>query len=107
VVGSSRSCSRPAILASVHTWRTVRLVGADSPRGAGWLGVLRVLREFLRVFRPIHFVGGFLLHEARGRSVLECRTVRSEANGPRAHRGRSVIEGAVLEVRGRFLDSPL
>jgi hypothetical protein len=27
------------------------------------------------------------------------------ANGPQAHLGRSVIEGAVLEVRGRFSDS--
>jgi hypothetical protein len=47
-----------------------------------------------------------LLHEVRGRSVLECRTVHDGANGPRAHRGRSVIKGAVLDVRGHFSDSP-
>jgi hypothetical protein len=28
------------------------------------------------------------------------------ADGPRAHRGGSVIEGAVLEVRGLFSDGP-
>jgi hypothetical protein len=48
----------------------------------------------------------FFLHGVRGRSVLECHTVRDGADGPRAHRGQSVIEGAVLEVRGLFLDSP-
>jgi hypothetical protein len=71
------------------TWRTV-YEEPDSP------SVLRVLRKFLRVFRSIHFVGGFLLHGVCGRSVLECRTVRDGADGPRAHRGQSVIEGAVL-----------
>jgi hypothetical protein len=76
---------------SARAWQTVR-EEPDSP------SVLRVLREFLRVFRSIHFVGGSLLHDIRGRSVLECRTVRVGADGPRAHRGRSVIEGAVLEV---------
>jgi hypothetical protein len=69
--------------------------------------VRRVLREFLRAFLSIHFVGGFLLHGVRGRSVLECRMVSDEADGPRAHRGRSVIEGAVLEVRGFFSDGLL
>jgi hypothetical protein len=83
----------------VGTWRTV-CEEPDSP------SVLRVLREFLRVFRSIHFVGGFLLHEVRGRSVLECRTVRDGADGPRAHHGQSVIEGAVLEVPGLFSDGP-
>jgi hypothetical protein len=33
VVGGSHSCSRPVVLVSVRTWRTVRLVGANSPRG--------------------------------------------------------------------------
>jgi hypothetical protein len=33
--------------------------------------VLRVPREFLCVFGSIHFVGGFLVHEVRGQSVLE------------------------------------
>jgi hypothetical protein len=84
---------------SARAWRTIR-EEPDSP------SVLRVLRVFLRVFRSIHFVGGFLLHEVRGRSVLECRTVRVGADGPRSHCLRSVIEGAVLEVRERFSDSP-
>jgi hypothetical protein len=53
-----------------------------------------VLREFLCVLHSILFVGGFLLHEVHGRSVLECRMVRDGADGLRAHRGRSVIEGA-------------
>jgi hypothetical protein len=33
--------------------------------------------------------------------------VSDRADGPRAHRGQSVIEGAVLEVRGFFSDGPL
>jgi hypothetical protein len=77
---------------SARAWWTVR-EELDSS------GVLHVLREFLGVFRSIHFVGGFLLHEVRGRSVLECRTVCGGADGPQ-------VEGAVLEVRGRFSDSP-
>jgi hypothetical protein len=83
----------------VGTWRTVR-EKPDNP------SVLRVLCEFLRVFRSIHFVGGFLLHGVRGRSVLECRMVHDGADGPRAHHGRSVIEGVVLVVGDRFSDSP-
>jgi hypothetical protein len=79
---------------------------ADSPRGCGSPSVLRVLREFLHVFRSIHFVDGFSLHEVRGRSVLECRTVRGGADGPRAHRRWPVIEGAVLDAREHFSDSP-
>jgi hypothetical protein len=71
---------------------------ADGLRGGFQPAVRRVLCVFLRAFRSILFVGGFLLHEVRRRSVLECRTVRIVADGPRAHRGRSVIEGAVLEV---------
>jgi hypothetical protein len=106
VVGCLRVCSRADVPTSVRTWGTVRLVGADSPRGPSWPRVLRVLRVFLRAFRSIHFVGGFLLHEVRGRSVLECWMVRVWADGPRAHRGRSVIVGAVLEVRGLFSDGP-
>jgi hypothetical protein len=84
---------------SAQAWRTVR-EEPDSP------SVLHVPREFLCVLRSIHFVGGFLLHEVRGRYVLECRTVRGRADGPRAHRERFVIEGAVLEVRGLFSDRP-
>jgi hypothetical protein len=86
---------------------------ADGPRAPGGRSarsfqpvVRRVLSEFLRVFRSIHFAGGFLLHRVRRRSVLECRTVRDGADGPRAPRGPSVIAGAVLEVRGLFSDGP-
>jgi hypothetical protein len=79
---------------------------ADGPREGFQPAVLHVLREFLRAFRLILFVGGFLLHEVRGRYVLECRTVRDRADGAQALRGQSVIEGVVLEVRGVFLDSP-
>jgi hypothetical protein len=100
VVGCSRVCSRAALPAPVRTWRTVRLVGADSPRGPSWPRVLRVLHVFLRAFRWIHFVSEFLLHEVHGRSVLECQTICVGADGPRAHRGWSVIECAMLEVRG-------
>jgi hypothetical protein len=79
---------------------------ADGSRGGFQPAVRRVLREFLCVFRSIHFVGGFLLHEVRERSVLECQTVRDGADGPRVLRGQSVIDGAVLEVRGLFSDGP-
>jgi hypothetical protein len=58
---------------SAGTWQTVR----EEPDSSS---VLRVLREFLRVFRSIH-CAGFLLHGVRGRSVLECRTVRDGADG--------------------------
>jgi hypothetical protein len=40
------------------------------------------------------------------RKVLECRTVCDRADGPWAHHGWSVIEGAVLEVQGSFSDGP-
>jgi hypothetical protein len=80
---------------------------ADGSRGGFQPAVRRVLREFLCVFRSIHFVGGFLLHEVCGRSVLECRTVRNGADGPRAQRIQFVIEGAILEVQGLFWDGPL
>jgi hypothetical protein len=46
----------------------------------------------------------FLVHEVRVWSVLECRTVRVGTDGPRVHRIRSVIEGAIPEVWGLFLD---
>jgi hypothetical protein len=85
------------------TW-TVCAPLADGPRGGFQPAVLRVLRVFLHVFHSIHFVGGFLVHEVRERSVLECRTVRDGADGPRAHRGRSVIEGAVRWFRDVFSD---
>jgi hypothetical protein len=72
---------------SARAWRAVR-EEPDSP------GVRRLLREFLHVFRSIHFVDGFLLHEVRRRSVLECWTVRGGADGPRAHR-----DGLLLRVQ--------
>jgi hypothetical protein len=78
----------------------------DDPCGGFQPAVRRVLREFLRVYHSIFFVSGFLLHEVRERSVLECQTVRDGADGPWVHRRRSIIEGAVLEVRGLFSDSP-
>jgi hypothetical protein len=79
---------------------------ADGPRGGFQPAVRHVLRMFLRTFRSVLFAGGFLLHGVRGWSVLECRTVRDRADSLRAHRGRSVVEGAVLEVRGLFSDGP-
>jgi hypothetical protein len=84
----------------------VRSPLADGPRGGFQPAVRRVLRVFLHAFRSILFVVGFLLHEVRGRSVLQCRTVHVGADSPRAHHGRSVIEGTVLEVRRLFSDSP-
>jgi hypothetical protein len=90
----------------LRSTRTARAPLADGPRGGFQPAVRHVLRVFLRAFRSIHFVCGFLLHDVRRRSVLECRTVRVGADGPRAHRGWSVIKGAVLEVRGLFSDGP-
>jgi hypothetical protein len=49
---------------------------------------------------------GFLVHEVCGRSVLVCRTVRDEADGPRVDHGRSIFLGAVMEVRVAFSDGP-
>jgi hypothetical protein len=86
----------------LRSTRTVRAPLADGSRGGFQPAVRRVLRVFLRAFRSILFVVGFLLHEVRRRFVLECRKVRVGADGPRAHCERSVIEGAVLEVRGCF-----
>jgi hypothetical protein len=95
---------RSSLACCLRTMRTVRAPLADGPRGGFQLAVRCVVCVFLRAFRSIHFVGGFLLHGVRGRSVLECRTVRDGADGLRAYRGRSVIEGAVLEVWGLFSD---
>jgi hypothetical protein len=102
VVGSSRSCSRPAVPTSVRTWRTVRLVGTDSPRGASQPGVLLVRRVFLSAFILIHLVVCFGCTRFGGQSARRGRTVREErpdspssADGPRVEGGRSVIEGAV------------
>jgi hypothetical protein len=84
---------------SARAWRTVR----EEPSSPS---VLCVHREFLRDFRSIHFVSGFLLHGVHGRFVIECRTVRDGVDGPRAHRGWSIIEGAVLKVQECFSDGP-
>jgi hypothetical protein len=46
------------------------------------------------------------VHEVCGRSVLECQTVRDEADGPRVHHGRSVFLDAILEVRVAISDGP-
>jgi hypothetical protein len=46
------------------------------------------------------------VHEVCGRSVLECRTVHDEADGPHVHHGRFVFLGALLEVRVAISDSP-
>jgi hypothetical protein len=46
------------------------------------------------------------VHEVRGRSVLDCRTVRVGADDPRVLHGHSVIEGAVLVVRELFSNYP-
>jgi hypothetical protein len=46
------------------------------------------------------------VHEVCGRSVLECRTVREEVDGPRVHHGRSIFLGAVLEVRVALSNGP-
>jgi hypothetical protein len=48
---------------------------ADGPRGGFQPGVLRVHREFFRVFRLIHFVGAFWVREV-WRRVRVWRTVR-------------------------------
>jgi hypothetical protein len=47
------------------------------------------------------------VHEVCGWSVLECRTVRDEADGPRVHHRRYVFLSAVLEVWVAFSDGPL
>jgi hypothetical protein len=74
--GRARAAGIPPGGQSVGTWRMV-CEQPDSP------SVLRVLHEFLRAFHSIHFVGGFLLHGVRGRSVLEYRTVHgSIADSP-------------------------
>jgi hypothetical protein len=67
--------------------------------------VVFFVSSYVSIIRSF-FVSGFLLHEVRERSVLECQTVRDGADGPWVHRRRSIIEGAVLEVRGLFSDSP-
>jgi hypothetical protein len=91
---------------SVRVWQTVRWGVADSLRGAGRPGVLRVCRVFLSAFILIRFVQCFWL-------LVVWRTVREVssdgllgADGPREEDGRSVFRGALLEVREPFSDSP-
>jgi hypothetical protein len=90
----------------LRSTQTVRAPRADDLRGGFQPAVRRVLHVFLHAFCSIHFAGRFLLQGVHGWSVLECRTVHDGADGPQTHRGRSVIEGAVLEVRGLFSDGP-
>jgi hypothetical protein len=59
VVGCSRVGFRAAVPAPVRTSRTVRVVGADRPRGGFCLGVLRVLRVFLSAVVLIRLASGF------------------------------------------------
>jgi hypothetical protein len=49
----------------LRSTQTVRALLADGPRGGYQPAVRRVLRVFLRAFRSIHFVSGFLLHGVR------------------------------------------
>jgi hypothetical protein len=62
--------------------------------------------EFLGALLSILFVSGFLVHEVCGRSVLECRTVRDEADGPWVHHRWSVFLSALLDVQVAILDGP-
>jgi hypothetical protein len=96
---------RSSLSCRLRTTRTVCAPLVDGPRGGFQPAVCRVLREFECVFRLIHFFGGFLLHEVREQSVLECQTVRDGADGLRTHRKQSIVEGVVLEVQGLFSDS--
>jgi hypothetical protein len=92
VEGSSWFFSRAAIPARVRTWRTVRLVGADSPHGTGWPRVLRVRRVFLSVFVSIRLVVWFWPEEV-------CRTVRIwVADRPRE--GRTIRPAVADRPRG-------
>jgi hypothetical protein len=85
----------------ICTWWTVCEVTAGHPRGSHGQSTWspRSVREVPdSAFLLILFIDGFLVHEVCGRSVLECRTVREEADSPRVHHGQSVILGALLEV---------
>jgi hypothetical protein len=46
------------------------------------------------------------MHEVCGRFVLECRTVRDDADGPQVHHGWSVFLSALLEIRVAISDGP-
>jgi hypothetical protein len=78
----------------------------DHPRGSRGPSArcltARLFFVFVRVLERLSFdtfFGGFLVHEVCGRSVVECRTVRDEADGPRVHHRQSDFLGALLEVR--------
>jgi hypothetical protein len=73
------------VLAPVRTWRVVRLVNADSLRGASWPRVFRVRRMFLSVFVSIRLASCFW-------PVGVWRTVRATpvAHGPSEDRARTV-----------------
>jgi hypothetical protein len=110
---STKGCFSCSSAMLIRTWWTVREVTANRPRGhrgpsARCLTaqLFFVFCGFLSASLSILFVGGFLVHEVCGQSVLECRTVRDEADGPRIHHGRFVFLGAVLEVRVAFSNGP-
>jgi hypothetical protein len=75
VVGCSRVGFRAAVPAPVRTSRTVRVVGADRPRGGFCLGVLRVLRVFLSAVVLIRLASGFWW-KAVWRTVRAARVAR-------------------------------
>jgi hypothetical protein len=58
VVGCSRVGFRAAVPAPVRTLRTVRVVGADRPRGGFYPGVLCILRVFLSAVVLIRLASG-------------------------------------------------
>jgi hypothetical protein len=76
VVGCYRVGFQAAVPAPVRTSRTVRVVGADRPRGGFCPGVLRVLRMFLSVV-VFDSVGQWLLVES------------GLADSPQGRRGQS------------------
>jgi hypothetical protein len=109
VVGRSRSCSWPAVPVPVHTWQAVRLVGADSPRGASRPSVLRFRRMFLSAFVSIPFSYCVRLQGVwrtvrvvstdGPRGVLVSRTVRGVSTD------RPIFGCVVLDARVPFMDS--
>jgi hypothetical protein len=97
----------------IPTWWTAREVSADRLRGhrgpSARCLTAQLFFVFVRVLERLSFdlfVGGFLVHEVCGRSVLECRTVCDEADSPRVHHRRTVFLGAILEVRVAISDGP-
>jgi hypothetical protein len=93
VVGCSRVGFRAAVPAPVCTSRTVRVVGADRPRGGFSPDVLRFLHVFLSAFVLIRLASGFWWK-------VVWRTVRRDvADSPRNTSCSRI-------VRGRSTDHP-